>query len=150
MRRFVLSLVLLAAAAVAANAEQRSAVSGGAQSSPLQGLKGAFGAPDAATGGLRGVYGPPDSGAGRLRGVYGPALPSDAKPLSSTLAPPSATNSGGVPNVSVPGKAAEGQTLPDGAKAAPMADRPGYGRAMVNDRPAIIDMNDNRIVQFTD
>ena len=44
----------------------------------------------------------------------------------------------------------EGQSLPQGVQATPMSDRPGYGRAMVNGRPAIIEMNDNRIVQFND
>jgi hypothetical protein len=43
-----------------------------------------------------------------------------------------------------------GQTLPEGVKPSPIPDRPGYGRAMVNGHRAIIDMNSNRIVQFSD
>ena len=31
-----------------------------------------------------------------------------------------------------------------------MADRPGYGRAIVNGRHAIVDMNSNRIVEISD
>lgn len=143
MRRFVLSLVVLIGSAAAADAQLKDTLKGA-------GLKGAFGSPDSATGGLRGVYGPPESGVGQLRGVYGPPQPAQPTPLSSTIAGPSSSNSGSVPNVSVPGKAATGQTLPEGVQPTPMPDRPGYGRAIVNDRPAIIDLNDNRIVDFTD
>ncbi len=31
-----------------------------------------------------------------------------------------------------------------------MPDRPGYGRAVVNDRSAIVDLNDNRVVWIAD
>jgi hypothetical protein len=31
-----------------------------------------------------------------------------------------------------------------------MSDRPGYGRAMVNGRSAIVDLNDNRIIWLSD
>lgn len=147
MRRFRLSLVVVLVAVAPAGAQQKSGLTGGARAT---GLTGAFGSPDSATGGLRGVYAPPDSGIGHLRGIYGPPQPSLPAPLSSTLAGPSSSNSGSIPAISLPGKAAEGQTLPEGAQAAPMPDRPGYGRAMVNDRPAIINLNDNRIVQFSD
>ena len=149
MLRIVLSLVVLLGAVLAADAQQRSDLTGRTPARQT-GLKGAFGDPDSATGGLRGVHAPPDSAIGHLRGVYGPAQPSEPAPLSSTLAGSSSTNSGSVPLVSMPGKPAAGQTLPEGVEAAPMPDRPGYGRAMVNDRPAIIDLNDNRIVQFKD
>ena len=142
MRRFFLSLVVLVGAAAAANAQQKSTLHNG--------LQGAFGSPESATGGLRGVYGPPQSGVGQLRGVYAPPQSPQPTPLPSTIAGPGSSNSGSVPNVSVSGTAAEGQTLPEGVQPAPMPDRPGYGRAIVNNRPAIIDLNDNRIVNFTD
>ena len=142
MRRFVLSLVVLIGAVAAANAQQKSTLQGG--------LKGAFGSSDSATGGLRGVYGPPESGIGELRGVYGPPQSPQPTPLPSTISGPSSSNSGSVPNVTVPGKADTVQTLPEGVQPTPMPDRPGYGRAIVNNRPAIIDLNDNRIVQFAD
>ena len=166
MRRFGLSLAVLVGAVAAAGAQQNSPNtppgggvertgprsgtapqggatprSGGAPESggapQTGGLKGAFGSPKSATGGLRGVYGPPASGVGQLRGVYGPPQSPAPAPLSSTLAGSSSSNSGSVPNISLPGKATEGQTLPEGSTPSPMPDRPGYGRAMVNDRPAI-------------
>jgi hypothetical protein len=109
-----------------------------------------LGSADSATGGLRGVYGPPDSAAGQLRGIYGPPQSPAPTPLSSTLAGSANSSTDNVPYVSLPGKAQEGQSLPEGVQASPIPGRPGYGRAMVNDRPAIVDMNGNRIVQFTD
>ncbi len=105
--------------------------------------------PSSTAGGLRGVYGVPNSTPGHLNGVYGVGQPSLTTSLPSTITGPSSSNSGSVPTVTVPGAAMEGQSLPQGAMATPMSDRPGYGRAMVNGRPAIIDMNDNRIVQFS-
>ena len=56
--RFVLSLVVVAAAASAAYAQNQKTNSGG--------LQGSFGSSNSATGGLRGVYGPPGSSAGQL------------------------------------------------------------------------------------
>jgi hypothetical protein len=50
----------------------------------------------------------------------------------------------------MPGEAAVGQALPQGVNAAPMPDRPGYGRAIVNGRDAIVDTNSHQIVQFSD
>ena len=137
--RFVLSLVVVAAAASAAYAQNQKTNSGG--------LQGSFGSSDSATGGLRGVYGPPGSSAGQLPGVHAPPRSPAATPFSSGLT--GNLNSGTVPSVSVPGSAQEGQSLPGDVKPDPMPDRPGYGRATVNGRPAIIDMNDNRIVNFS-
>lgn len=88
------------------------------------------------------------SGSGQLRGVYGP--PQSAVPTSSSLTGSSSTTSDNVPNVTMPGEAQVGQALPQGVIASPMSDRPGYGRAIVNGRNAIVDTNSNQIVQFSD
>ena len=48
------------------------------------------------------------------------------------------------------GEPTEGQALPNGVNPAPIADRPGYGRAIVNGKRAIIDLSNNRIVQVMD
>ncbi len=109
-----------------------------------------LGSPESTPGGLAGVYGPPASDPGHLSGVYNPPQPSGLPSLPTTITGPSASNSGSVPNVNVPGRAREGEPLPVDAKPTPMSDRPGYGRAMVNGRPAIIDLSDNRIVQLSD
>ena len=124
MRRFVLSLVILVGAGFAGYAQKEPAT-----------LQGVFGAPLSAPGNLRGVYGSPQS--------------APAAPLSSTLSAPDNAPERG-PTVSVPGSAAVGQSLPEGVNPSPIPGRPGYGRAEVNGRPAIIDMGDNRIVQYSD
>ena len=126
MRRIGLSLVTLAAGGFAAYA----------QKDPVP---------------LQGVYAPPGSARGQLQGVYGP--PGSAAPastLKSTLTAPDYGTSERGPEVSLPGSAAPGRTLPQDVKPSPIPDRPGYGRAVVNGRPAIIEMNDNRIVQYSD
>jgi hypothetical protein len=124
MRRFVLSLVILVGAGFAGYAQQEPAT-----------LQGVFGAPLSAPGNLRGVYGSPQS--------------APAAPLSSTLSAPDNAPERG-PTVSLPGSPAVGQSLPEGVNPTPIQGRPGYGRAQVNGRPAIIDMGDNRIVQYSD
>jgi hypothetical protein len=102
------------------------------------------------SGALQGVYAPPQSGLGKLRGVYGPPQSAPAAALPSTLSAPDYGTAERGPAVSIPGKVAPGQALPEGVKPTPIPDRPGYGRAMVNDRPAIIDLSTNRIVQYPD
>jgi hypothetical protein len=124
MRRFVLSLVILVGAGFAGYAQKEPAT-----------LQGVFGAPLSAPGNLRGVYGSPQS--------------APAAPLSSTLSAPDNAPERG-PTVSLPGSPAVGQSLPEGVNPTPIQGRPGYGRAQVNGRPAIIDMGDNRIVQYSD
>ncbi len=125
MRRFVLSLVILVGAGIAGYAQNDS-------------------------GTLQGVYGPPQSAPGNLRGAYTPSQSVPAPvPLPSTVAAPEYSAERG-PNVSLPGSADPGQSLPEGVKPSPIPGRTGYGRAMVNGRPAIIDMGDNRIVQYSD
>jgi hypothetical protein len=137
MRRFVLSLIVLSAAASAAYAQKKSTAPD-------------LGSPDSATGGLAGVYGPPKSAPGQLRGVYGPSRALAATPLSSRLSGSANSSLDNVPSVSIPAVDRDGQSLPEGVQASPMPDRPGYGRARVNGRLAIIDLNGNRIVQFLD
>jgi hypothetical protein len=124
MRRSVLSLVILVGAGFAAYAQK-----------------------DPGT--LEGVFGAPLSAPGKLRGVYGSPQSAPAAPLSSTLSAPDPAPERG-PTVSVPGSAAVGQSLPEGVNPTPIPGRPGYGRAEVNGRPAIIDMGDNRIIQYSD
>ncbi len=99
---------------------------------------------------LRGVYGPPQTAPGALRGVYGSPQPLPPPSLPSTVAAPNYGASERGPDVSLPGAANPGGTLPEGVKPSPISGRPGYGRAVVNGRPAIIDMGDNRIVQYSD
>jgi hypothetical protein len=141
MRRLVLFLVSVAAV---------SAAYAQSQNQKNSGIQGTFGSPESATGGLRGVYGPPESAAGHLTGVYAPPQSPSFAPLPRTITGVNPAVSGSVPSVSLPGEAHEGESLPAGVKADPMPDRPGYGRAVVNGRNAIIEMGDNRIVQFSD
>lgn len=92
---------------------------------------------------LQGVYGPPQSDTGHLRGVFNAPQSPPATASYGTSAP--------VPSVSLPGSGdVVGRVLPEGVKPSPIPDRPGYGRATVNGRSAIIDMNSNRIVQYSD
>ena len=49
-----------------------------------------------------------------------------------------------------PRQGREGEALPQGVQASPMSDRPGYGRARVNGRMAIVDLNGNHIVELLD
>ena len=123
MRRLVLSLAVLFAAASVGHAQQQ-------QKSTLQ---PAF-----------------SQGSGQLRGVYGPPQTATPTSLPSTLAGAGAATSDSVPNVTVPGDAHVGQALPQDVTASPMPDRPGYGRAIVNGHNAIVDTNSNQIVQFSD
>ena len=87
-----------------------------------------------------------------LRGVYSPpGLTPPAKSVGkSTLSAPDYGAVGAGPRVTVIGTPTEGQALPSGVNPAPISDRSGYGRAIVNGKRAIIDLNSNRIVQFQD
>ena len=69
--------------------------------------------------------------------------------LPSTVTAPDYTTERG-PSVSVPGSAEPGQSLPGGVNPTPIPGQPGFGRAVVNGRPAIIDMGANRIVRYSD
>ncbi len=87
-----------------------------------------------------------------LRGVYGPpgaALPAakSGKPATSVL---DSSAIGVGPRITIPGGAAQGQTLPSNVTPAAMSDRPGYGTAIVNGHRSIIDLSNNRIVQVMD
>jgi hypothetical protein len=87
-----------------------------------------------------------------LRGVYAPPglAPSPGKSGKATAAPDYGGPIGVGPRVTIVGKAVEGQTLPGNVSALPIADRPGYGTAIVNGHRSIIDLNNNRIVQVMD
>ncbi len=122
MRRFVLSLAVLFVAASVGHAQQKST------------LLPAFSS----------------SGSGQLRGVYGPPQSAAPTSLPTTITGSSSATSDSVPNVTMPGDAQVGQALPQGVTSAPMSDRPGFGRAIVNGRNAIVDTNSNQIVQFSD
>ena len=151
MRRFVLFLISFAAvSAVCAQTQTPTQTETPNQNQRRSGAQGTLGSPGNAAGGLRGVYGPPESTAGQLTGVYAPPQSPSLAPLSSRLTGLNPATSGGVPSVSLPGSVREGERLPEGVRADPMSDRPGYGRAIVNGRNAIIEMRDNRIVQFSD
>jgi hypothetical protein len=87
-----------------------------------------------------------------LRGVYNPPglTPSGKSFGKSGLSTPDLGALGEGPRVTIVGGASEGQTLPSGVKPAPIADRPGYGKAIVNGKRAIVDLSNNRIVQVLD
>jgi hypothetical protein len=126
MRQIALALLLLAAPGLAARAENGSQT-------------------------LQGVFAPPQSAAGSLRGVYTPPPPIPRAPsLPSKVTAPDYGISERGPDVSLPGKVSRGQTLPEGVKPSPIPGRAGYGRAMVNGRPAIIDLGANRIIDYSD
>jgi hypothetical protein len=88
----------------------------------------------------------------QLKGVYNP--PGWAPPAGKSGKPAAAAlDSGAIgngPRVTIVGKAAEGQTLPNNVTPAPISDRPGYGTAIVNGHRSIIDLSNNRIVQVMD
>lgn len=85
----------------------------------------------------------------QLRGVYGPPglTPSAKSSGKSTLSAPDYGAIGSGPRVTVSGEPTQGQTLPSDVSPTPIPDRPGYGKAIVNGRRAIIDLSNNRIVQ---
>jgi Protein of unknown function (DUF1236) len=87
-----------------------------------------------------------------LRGVYGPpGLPPPAKSSGkSTLSAPDYGALGAGPRVTISGEPVRGQMLPSDVSPTPIPDRPGYGKAIVNGRRAIVDLNTNRIVQVLD
>lgn len=85
-----------------------------------------------------------------LRGVYAPPGMSSSPLGKSTLAAPEFGAIGAGPRVTITGEAVRGQRLPSDVSPTPIGDRPGYGRAIVNGRRAIIDLNTRRIVQVLD
>ena len=84
-----------------------------------------------------------------LRGVYGPPGMTSSTPSASPGAPGLGAIGTG-PRVTISGEAVQGQRLPSDVSPTPIADRPGYGRAIVNGRRAIVDLNTHRIVQVLD
>jgi hypothetical protein len=88
---------------------------------------------------------------GALRGVYAPpGLTPSVGSRKSTLSAQDNGAIGNGPRVTVYGDPTRGQTLPNDVNPAPISDRPGYGMAIVNGRRTIVDMSNNRIVQFLD
>ena len=87
-----------------------------------------------------------------LRGVYAPPgwSPPPSKSGKATAAPTYGQAIGVGPRVTIVGKAVEGQTLPGNVSPLPIADRPGYGTAIVNGHRSIVDLSNNRIIQVTD
>jgi len=88
-----------------------------------------------------------------LRGVYPPPGMSPAPSTgsgASTFGAPELGALGTGPRVTISGEAVRGQRLPGDVSPSPIEDRPGYGRAIVNGRRAIIDLNTHRIVQILD
>jgi hypothetical protein len=88
----------------------------------------------------------------QLRGVFAPpGLPPSGKSSGkSTLGNPDFGAIGAGPRVTISGDAIRGQTLPSNVSPAPISDRPGYGKAIVNGHRTIIDLTNNRIVQVLD
>jgi hypothetical protein len=86
-----------------------------------------------------------------LRGVYAPPgwAPPPSKSGKASAAPVGGAIGNG-PRVTISGSATRGQTLPSDVSPAPIADRPGYGTAIVNGHRTIVDLNNNRIVQVMD
>ena len=89
---------------------------------------------------------------GALRGVYNPPglTPSSKTVGKSTLSAPNLNALGTGPRVTIPEEATRGQTLPNDVTPAPIPDRPGYGKAVVNGHRVIVDLNNNRIYQVLD
>jgi hypothetical protein len=87
-----------------------------------------------------------------LRGVYAPpGLPPPAKSVGkSTLSNPDFEAVGTGPRVTISQEATRGQLLPSNVSPAPIPDRPGYGKAVVNGHRVIVDLNSNRIYQVLD
>ncbi len=87
-----------------------------------------------------------------LRGVFAP--PGAAAPASksgtSTLSAPDFGAIGSGPRVTIFGAATQGQTLPSNVSPAPIPDRPGYGKAIVNGHRVIVDLTNNRIIRVVD
>ena len=79
-----------------------------------------------------------------------PGCPPAKSSGKSTLSTPDYGAVGTGPRVTIVGDPTQGQALPNGVNPAPIPDRPGYGRAIVNGKRAIIDLNNNRIVQVLD
>lgn len=125
MRRFLLSSLLLVGAASVGNAQDSS-------------------------GTLRGVYGPPESASGSLRGVTDVPRPTPFPSLPKAVAAPDYGGSDRGPDVSIQGDVRPGEALPEGVRPSPIAGRSGYGRVVINGRPAIVDMSNRRVVQIGD
>jgi hypothetical protein len=89
---------------------------------------------------------------GALRGVYNPpGLAPPAKTVGkSTLSAPNPDALGTGPRVTISGDPTRGETLPNDVTPAPIPDRPGYGKAVVNGRRVIVDLSNNRIYQVLD
>jgi hypothetical protein len=87
-----------------------------------------------------------------LRGVYAPpGLSPPAKSVGkSTLSTPDFGAVGTGPRVTISQEATRGQVLPSNVNPAPIPDRPGYGKAVVNGHRVIVDLNSNRIYQVLD
>jgi hypothetical protein len=88
---------------------------------------------------------------GAWQGVFGP--PGLTPPAASGASTPSAPDYGAVgtgPRVTIYGKPTRDTVLPSNITPAPILDRPGYGRAIVNGHRSIIDLNNNRIVRVID
>ena len=86
-----------------------------------------------------------------LRGVYAPpGLPPPTKSVGSTLSTPDFGAVGTGPRVTISQEATRGQLLPSNVNPAPIPDRPGYGKAVVNGHRVIIDLDSNRIYQVLD
>ncbi len=87
-----------------------------------------------------------------LRGVYNPpGLTPPAKTVGkSTLSAPDSGPIGTGPRVTISGEPTRDQILPNDVTPAPIPDRPGYGKAIVNGRRVIVNLSNNRIYQVLD
>lgn len=87
-----------------------------------------------------------------LRGVYqptGPTWPTAAKPAKQRLEAPNYGPLDGGPVVTVPGRVSQGTQLPNDVSPTPIPDRPGYGAAIVNGHRAIVDLNSNSVIRYS-
>ena len=73
-----------------------------------------------------------------------------SKSGTSTLSAPDFGAIGSGPRVTIFGAATQGQTLPSNVSPAPIPDRPGYGKAIVNGHRVIVDLTNNRIIRVVD
>jgi hypothetical protein len=93
---------------------------------------------------LRGIYAPP-----------GPAWPTapgagkSGKASKPTLETPNYGPVDGGPAVTISGTVGQGTQLPSDVSPTPIPGRPGYGAAIVNGHRAIVDLNSNSVIQYS-
>ena len=139
MRAIILSIVVLSGLGCAGHAQNQPQTLKGVYAPPGMWGQGSSSSPGSSGLGSSGLGA---SGLGAGLGSSGKSSP--------TLSAPDLGAVGVGPRFIVPGKPGRGDTLPQDVAATPIPDRPGYGAVVVNGRRVIVNLNTNRIVQFSD